>query len=213
VARSEDSFKEALKGKKLPILTLDNKWHQLFTQHNQNKAITKLVAELNGLVAKQGGLNHDIKEIRRLKSKLMDEIVSGMDGVSLSPKGMEEHKRLITECNEKLEAYQDELLDLPGEIDRVNYQLMLQTMEVCYKSIENNTKEIASIGEWISRVRVELKKNVVKKQEMEWMNQEMYSYMHDIFGPDVIEIFDMKYDPQENMLSKSKDTKPGDKKS
>lgn len=25
------------------------------------------------------------------------------------------------------------------------------------------------------------------------MNQELYSYMHDIFGAEVIEIFDMKY--------------------
>lgn len=213
MARNEDSFKEALAGKKLPILTLDNKWHQLFTQHNQNKAVTNLVEELNGLVAKQGGLNNDIKDIRRLKSKLMDEIVSGMDGVSLTAKGMEEHKRLITECNEKIEAYQDELLDLPREIERVNYQLMLQTMEVCYEAIESNTREIAEISEWISQVRVELKKNVIKKQEMEWMNQEMYSYMHDIFGPDVIDIFDMKYDPQGNMLNKSTDTKPEEKKS
>lgn len=28
---------------------------------------------------------------------------------------------------------------------------------------------------------------------MEQMNQELYSYMHDIFGANVIDIFDMKY--------------------
>ena len=28
---------------------------------------------------------------------------------------------------------------------------------------------------------------------MESMNQGLYSYMHDIFGADVIDIFDMKY--------------------
>ena len=39
------------------------------------------------------------------------------------------------------------------------------------------------------------------------MNQELYSYMHDIFGPDVIDIFDMKYDPKETMLKKSADRK------
>lgn len=206
MARNEDDFKEALLGKKLPILTLDNKWHQLFTQHNQNKEIIKLSEELNDLLARQGGLNNEIKDVRRLKAKLMEEIVSGMDGKSLTPKDMDDHKRLINECNEKIDACQDELLDLPKDIENVNYHLMLATMEVCYEAIADNTEEIAKIGEWISQIRVELKKNVIRKQEKEWLNQEMYSYMHDIFGPDVIEIFDMKYDPAGNMLKAAKNS-------
>lgn len=205
MAKREEEFKEALKGKKLPILTLDNKWHQLFTQHNQSKEVLQLAEELNELVARQGGLNNDIKDIRKLKSKLMEEIVSGMDGKSLNDKEMEDHKRLINECNEKIEEKQDELLDIPRDIDRLNYQLMLYTMEVCYDAIESNTEEITRIAEWIAQVRVELKKNVIRKQEKEWLNQEMYSYMHDIFGPDVIEIFDMKYDPAGSMLKKASD--------
>lgn len=201
MAKDGDAFKKALEGKKFPILTLDNKWHMLFTQHNQNKEIASLAEELNTLLAKQGGLNQDIKDIRKLKTKLMDEIVSGMDGKGLSPKEMEEHTRLINECNEKIDAYQDELLDIPRDIERVNYQLMLATMAVCYETMEKNTAEIAEIADWISKIRVELKKNVIRKQEKEWLNQEMYSYMHDIFGPDVIEIFDMKYDPAGKELS------------
>lgn len=207
MAKSEDYFKEAIAGKKLPILTLDNKWHRLFTQNNQDKETKKLVDKLNELLARQGGLNSEIKDIKRLKTKLMGEIVSGMDGTTLTPKDMEDHKRLITECNEKIDACQDELLDLPREIDELNYQLMLRTMAVCYEAIWENTEEIIKIGEWISRIRVELKKNVIRKQEMEYMNQELYFYMHDIFGPDVIEIFDMKYDPSGKMLKKSSDTK------
>lgn len=203
MAKSEEYFREAIAGKKLPILTLDNKWHRLFTQHNQDKETKKLVEKLNELIARQGGLNHEIKDIKKLKAKLMNEIVSGVDGKSLSQKEMEDHKRLINECNEKIDVCQDELLDLPKEIDQVNYQLMLCTMAVCYEAIQDNTEEITRIGEWISQIRVELKKNVIRKQEKEYMNQELYSYMHDIFGPDVIDIFDMKYDPGENLLKRS----------
>ena len=32
----------------------------------------------------------------------------------------------------------------------------------------------------------------------------MYSYMHSIFGPDVIDVFDMKYNPK-NVLNKETD--------
>lgn len=196
MAKSEDSFKEALKGKKLPILTLDHKWHQLFTQNNQDGTVMALADELNELLARQGGITNEIKDIKRLKTKLMDEIVSGMDGITLTEQDMEDHKRLINECNEKIDAYQDELLDIPRDINQVNYQLMLHSMRICYETLERNTLEIAEIAEWISRIRVELKKNVIRKQEKEWINQELYTYMHDIFGPDVIEIFDMQYDPE-----------------
>ena len=43
-------------------------------------------------------------------------------------------------------------------------------------------------------MRKELKENVVKKQEMEITNVEIYTYMHDILGPEVIETFDIRYD-------------------
>ncbi len=207
MAKGEEAFKEALQGKKYPVLILDNKWHRLFTQRNQNKEIMQTADELKELVGKQGGLNNDIKDIKKLKQKLMDEIVSGIDGEMLNDKEMAEHKRLIEECNEKMDEKQDALLDLPKQIDEVNHRLMLLTMEVCYEIIENNTAEINEIAEWISNIRVELKKNVVRKQEKEWMNQELYSYMHDIFGPEVIEVFDMKYDPAGQMLKKSSDKK------
>ena len=38
------------------------------------------------------------------------------------------------------------------------------------------------------------------------MNHKLYSYMHDIFGAEVIELFDMKYDPEEK-YQKAKEAK------
>ena len=202
MASKENEFKEALKGKKLPILTLDNKWYQLFTQHNNHPDTDALAEQLKALVVKQGKLNTEVKEIRKLKSKLMDEIVAGIDNTPLTDKEMEDHKRLINECNDKIDASQDALLDLPKQIDELNFQLMVQTMDICYKAMAENPEEILRISDWITKVRIELKKNVIRKQEKEWLNQEMYAYMHDIFGPEVIEIFDMTYNPDDNKLKK-----------
>ncbi|MDE5865673.1 MAG: hypothetical protein K2H31_03610, partial [Lachnospiraceae bacterium] len=119
-------------------------------------------------------------------------------------KEMDVHKRLIEECNEKLEDYEEEMLELPREIDRTNKKLMLATMESCYKKLQENTKELSTINEWIRNVRRELKKKMVRKQEKEAQNNELYSYMHDIFGADVIELFDMKYNPDGNNEEDSK---------
>lgn len=206
--RTEEVFKAALQGKRIPILTLDNKWHRLFTQADSNAQIEALTKELNALLMRQGKLNSETKEIKKLKKKFMDDIVqaTGDMGAALdkkTEKKLEESKRLIEECNEKLADYADELRRLPGEIDYVNTRLMLATMEACYDYLHDNTKEIEAIEEWVKQVRVELKKRLVHKQEKELKNYALYSYMHDIFGPDVIEMFDMKYNPADKHPGKS----------
>lgn len=201
--KSEDVFKEALQGKKLPILTLDNKWHKLFAQAGTNSRIETLVKELNELLKRQGKVNTESKEIRKLKKKLLGDIVENAGGLDQerdrkAQKKLEESKRLVEECNEKLDLYKEEIQDLPGKIERVNFQLMLATMDICYDYLQENTKEIEEIEDWLREVRVELKKKVIRKQEKEQKNNALYSYMHDIFGADVLEIFDMKYNPEKH---------------
>lgn len=198
--QKENSFVMAITGKKLPILTLDHKWHQLFTQVNVTPEIKEGEVKLNELLKRQGKINTETKEIKKIKSRLMDEIVAMMDEQD-SPatiKKSEENKRLIEECNDKLAEYSDEMLDLPREIDRVNKELMLATMEVCYRDIKSNAVELEEITQWINHMRIELKKNVVRKEEMQRRNNDLYVYMHDIFGADVIELFDMKFKKEDN---------------
>lgn len=201
MSRSEEVYKPAIAGKKIPVLTLDHKWHRLFTQIETNSEIKEYENELNELLKRQGKINTETKEIKKLKSKLMEEIrSSSMESGNEDDPKIEENKKLVEECNQKLEAYQDEGLDLPTQINEINKKLMIATMEVCYDDIKNGTEEINEISQWIDEMRVELKKKVVRKQEKQQRIQDLYSYMHDIFGADVIEIFDMKYNPDENKL-------------
>lgn len=208
MSRKDEIYSPALKEKKIPILTLDNKWHRLFTQTNPNKTILRLEEELNDLLKKQGKATIESKDIKRLKKKLMQEIVENAEGTAegnnqKALKKMEDNKRLINECNERLTMYEDQLIELPGEIDRVNRELMLQTMDICYDTLKTNETEIEETAKWVAAIRVELKKRLIRKQEMEQMNQELYSYMHDIFGAEVIEIFDMKYEKENPDHSKA----------
>jgi len=156
------------------------------------------IEELKDLLKKQGKLNTDIKDIRALKKRLMDEIVEQMNemGSNMSKKAekkLNDNKRLIEECNEKLQEYGDDVYDIPKKINEVNYKLMLETMEICYEQIQENNDEIESISKWVDEMRVELKKKVVQKQQKLKKNQNFYTYMHNIFGAEVINIFDMKY--------------------
>lgn len=207
MARADEVFKSALVGKKIPILTLDNKWHRLFTQSEFTPELKGMEKTLNDMLKRQAKLNTETKELKKLKKKLMDEVVLLADAMGERPtkkqdKEMADHKRLIEECNEKMDAYEEELVELPRQINQLNNQLMLITMDVCYKKLQQNTKELSEIEEWISGIRRELKKKVVRKQEKEAVINRLYAYMHDIFGAEVIELFDMQYDPEEKYRRK-----------
>lgn len=196
----QESFKQALQGKKIPILTLDNKWYKLLTEEARAE-VSGLEEELNALLKRQGKLNNEVKSIKRLKKKLMSEIVTLADeaeqeGQETSQK-MEQNKKLVEECNERLDGYQDELFDIPKEIEQANFRLMLATMDHCYDTMRENQENIQEIAQWVTEVRIELKKRLIKKQEMEQRNNAIYSYMHDVFGAEVIDIFDMQHDPKE----------------
>lgn len=201
MASSTDKFNQAISRSKIPILILDNKWHRIFGKMNPPDEIKELEKELALLIKRQGKLTNENKDLKKIKSDLMKDIVDNMDGIQgdstdkTVDKKLNDSKRLINDTNERLEKNEDELMELPKEIDRVNKELMLATMDMCYERLSSNTEKIEEIALWIKDIRVQLKKNIVKKQDMEIYNAELYSYMHDIFGPEVMEIFDMKYVP------------------
>ncbi len=206
IEQGDEVFREALIGKKIPVLTLDNQWHRLFTQTGANEEIQRLEGDLNEILKRQGKLNTELKSLSAFKKKLMQEIVSIME-LPDSPakeKKMADNKRMIEESNQKMEDYNDELMDIPKQIDEANFALMLASMRMCYSRIQQNVKEIDEINQWVSDFKVQLKKKIILKQQKEIWNDEMYNYMHSIFGPDVIDMFDMKYNPQ-NVLNKEKD--------
>ncbi|MCR5301724.1 MAG: hypothetical protein K6E49_04725 [Lachnospiraceae bacterium] len=199
--KDRDKFTNAMLSAKIPILILDNKWHRIFGKMNPTDEIKQYENELAELIKRQGKLVNENKDLKKIKSDLMSDIVSNIDGVDSREsdeavdRKLNDNKRLINDVNEKLDNNEEELKDLPREIDGVNKKLMLATMDLCYERLQSNTTQIEEIAEWVKGIRVELKKNLVKKQDMELYNAELYSYMHDIFGPVVMELFDMKYVP------------------
>lgn len=205
-----NKFNDAISKTKIPLLILDNKWHRIFGKMNPSEEILTLQKELAKLVKLQGKLTNENKDLKKIKSDLMKGIVDNMDSANngsidkAKEKAISDNKRLINDTKERIEKNEDELLELPREIERINKELMLATMEICYERLQGNTEEIEEIAEWIKSIRIQLKKNIVKKQDLEIYNSELYSYMHDIFGPEVMELFDMKYVPSKYKLPELK---------
>ena len=200
--KTRQDFKSAMIKKTVPLLVLDQKWHRLFAVHGKTDEIKTLEAKLNKLLSEQGKLNNKLKDLKRLKGKLLDDIVLNMDDMedkmseAAREKKQEENKRLVDEVNEQIDACEEELVDIPYQIRETNDELMLLSMDYFYEKIRINQQEAAEIDEWINQIRVDLKKNIIRKQNREINNREMYAYLHDIFGPEVIDIFDIKYDEE-----------------
>lgn len=191
-------FNKIVKNKKLPILTLDVRWHELFPENVKPEEIRELEQKVNNLLKKQGKLVNDIKDMKKLKNSLIKDIMVNMDISTdligkAKEKKLDKNKQYINELNEKIHTSMDELSEIPYQIKEVNEELMVESMNICYSRIESNKEEIKKIAEWIAGIRDELKNKIINKQDMESKNSLIYTYMHDLLGAELMEGFDKEH--------------------
>ena len=182
---------DALKNKgvftNIPILTLDERWYRLVNDKIKTDEIAYWEKQVNELLKKQGRLNTDIKDIKKLKKQLINDVVENMesdDDSRARQKLMNQNQRLIQESKDKIANLEDELMELPRERARANEKLLTETLKVCYGKMNSNTEDIEVLTKWIDATRVKLKKNILIKQDKETSNESMYSLIHDIIGPE-----------------------------
>ena len=190
---AERDFSEAVSKIKVPMLILDQKWHRLFALGGKPDEVKELETKEGDLLKREAELKKELKDLKKVKENLMASVMSNMEGTSdLVSKKLDEDKRLLEECNARIDSNEDELLDIPNQTEDVNRELMLKTMDYCYDKLRTNSEEAEEITNWIKDVRVQLKKNVIRKHNREINNKQIYSYMHDVFGMDVLNLFDMQ---------------------
>ena len=118
---------DALKNKgvftNIPILTLDERWYRLVNDKIKTDEIAYWEKQVNELLKKQGRLNTDIKDIKKLKKQLINDVVENMesdDDSRARQKLMNQNQRLIQESKDKIANLEDELMELPRELARAN---------------------------------------------------------------------------------------------
>lgn len=188
-------FKNVVKNRKLPILTLDARWHELFPEDKKTSEIKELEQKVNNLLKRQGKLINDVKDMKKLKSNLLKDIVVNMDiSTDIIGKAKEKklnlNKRYIQELNVKIDQAMDELGEIPYQIREANEELVLASIDIFYNRLLSNRDEIKEISDWITDVREELKNKILLKQDMEAKNDLIYTYMHDLLGAELMEQFD-----------------------
>lgn len=184
-----------VKNKNIPILTLDGRWHDIFSQQEKTKKIKSLEKSLNQLLKEQGRLINNIKDMKKLKKRLINDIVKNMD-TSHDLIGKAREKRLIqnkdyiTELNDKIKEEMNQLAELPYKIKEENEYLMVESVKVCYNRLNRNSSHISYLSDLISKLEQELDNSLKEKEHLESENDFIYSYMHDMLGADAMEQLD-----------------------
>lgn len=196
-------YKSIIKDKKLPILTLDSRWHNIFPDERKTVKIKLLEQRVNQLLQEQGKMVHDIKDMRKLKKKLLSDIIVNMDikddmiGKSKEKK-LDQNKRFVDELNGKIDKASDRLSELPYRIKKANEELLAESVKNCYERLHDNQKQLNITSDWIRKTREELKKKILTKHDIETTNNLIYSYMHDVLGAEVIDGFDLTNEINKN---------------
>ena len=141
-----NEVRRMVRSTRIPILTLDNRWHELFPDYKKTNRIKELERQLNELLKKQGKMTDDRKEMKKLKQKLMEEIISNMseEGGEIGrfkQKKQEKSQKMILDINDKLEQCEEELDEIPDRIKRVNEELLI--VSPCANAEEMRAKELA----------------------------------------------------------------------
>lgn len=197
--RIDQGLKRSLLKSRLPLLILDERYYKLFPEEKKTDRIRVLERRLNDLMKGQGKLNTDMEDLRKLKKKLMEEVISNMgestrDTAKMQQKKQEKLQEMIIEINEKLADGDSALENRPKEITEANIDLLMECMRVWYRRLDENNSNIMEASLWIEQVREELKQKLLVKQDLEMENERIYSYMHTLLGRELMEKLDSKYE-------------------
>ncbi len=189
----EEALK-ALEGMKIPILPIDHNWHQLFLEGDKTESMIELEKKINELVKHQSAINSELNQLRKEKKQTMASIVTNMHEAEEEEESGNMHERSVTmdSINEQIASIEDELLDLPYRIDELNKELMAETMVSCFERMHSNVDKIAEINDWITEMKNELKRRIIRKQNLEVVDRNMFTYLEWMFKDNVYGLFDIK---------------------
>lgn len=191
---TEDFIRSNAAFKQIPILTLDKNYYRIFSDEaDKSETIKVLEEKVNDLLKKQGQINNDIKEVKKIKSRLIQGVVEDMEQDNNDPKHvkkMNESQKLIQEAKGKIADLEDEALEVPRKLAAANQELLIATIRYCYDKMNSNKDDIKILDKWINDTRVKLKKKLLIKQDKATKNDQIYGCLHDILGQNLMGILD-----------------------
>ena len=189
----EERFLERFRNVDVPILILDERWHVMFSESKKTDAQRTLEKEIKELFKSQAKLSKEIELQEEKKKVFFNNILMHMKLAQISEEEalkQEENQEHIRNINKEIEKLELEFENMPKRIKELNQELLIESLRYCYRRMRENKRVLKEQEELVKEAEKLLEERVSKKQEKEKENEQMYVFMHRLFGRNVLEIFD-----------------------
>lgn len=192
-ALKEEQFLSRFREVEVPILILDERWHHIFPDNKKSASVRELEEALRESFKRQARISEELEKEENTKQKLMKRIINNMRVAQISEKEAEKQdksQQLIKEINGKIAELEAEYEEIPQKIKALNEELLIESMRVCYRIMEANKVQLDKQKALVEEAQQLLLERTLVKQNLEKENQQMYTFMHRMFGRKILELFD-----------------------
>lgn len=190
--------RKVLRRNDICLLTLDERWNSLFANAQKTPEILKCEEKLKELLKQQARLIAESKEIAARKRLCMDKIIQLTPEVfdknnEDAKKDMQACEKEIKQINDRLPKIEVELENIPDLVREANIGLLEQTVNIVYFKIRSNQKRVEELEKLIEETRTKLKEYIDEKELLAQDDNDIYSYFHDLLGPEELEKLDKEF--------------------
>lgn len=182
----------------ISLLILDERWNGLFKNIEKTPDIILLEEKLKELLKTQSRLIAESKEISVRKKKCMEKIIQLTPDVF--DKKMESAKNEMNDCqneinkaNKRAGEIESQLLVIPNQLEEVNIELLEKVVYLVYFKIRSNQLRVKELEDLIEVTRQKLKEYIDEKETLSEDDTDIYSYFHDLLGPEELEKLDKEF--------------------
>ena len=175
-----------IRRKKIPVLILNKEWKTLFEEY-MTKDMIKKAKELEEKLSEEKQIEVQLRVIRKQKKQLMEKVLLLSEEINNDQKKeainrMQATKEQILNANKQIDELEYKLETQPKEIDKLNLDLLKDTIHIAYGDIKEGGSQISILGEEITKLRETLHLKWEDKLNWEKRTQHLYSYLHDTLG-------------------------------
>lgn len=186
MAKEMNLEEKIIRRNKIPILPFDQEWKENFEIH-QTKNMEKISKEIVEKVNEEKQGEQHIKGYRKKKKQLMDKILELSNEANTTNNEqalvqLETAKDEILRINDSLDELQYQQEILPKEIEKLNFQLLKETIALAYEDIKEGSGRSKKVMEEIIELRKQLTEKWDEKIHLENRVNALYSYLHNTLG-------------------------------
>lgn len=187
---------EILKQLNIPVLSQDEKWLVIMETHMDDEFQTLVTRQSTLMVEeRQGG--HQLIQLKRQKREALSQLLGLTAQLQRNSEEAESQaeriKTVLERINEEIDDLQFRLEAIPSEVQKLNIELLEETIVLGYDELLADHKKIAVLNLKIEKLRNELLAKNEEKFELEDNASAMGQLLHSLLGKELSDDLDAQY--------------------